>query len=167
MRNIIISMSERQINIDESEIGNSGNRVVENYRIIKNIAPRNYNRSTQFNKVQSAIMMKSSLVYDVTNKEFIKNRYGQLGGVVTVTLPGYLNPLFNAIDSIVDDTSYNDLISTHRKSVLLEAIYLTDTIHKYPMVDKLDYQLTRHLYGRDIPRNALKEIYEKYPEKLI
>ena len=164
MRNIIISMSERQINIDESEIGNSGNRVVENYRIIKNIGPRNCNSN---NKVSTAIMMKSSLVYDVTNKEFIKNRYGQLGGVVTVTLPGYLNPLFNAIDSIVDDTSYNDLISTHRKSVLLEAIYLTDTIHKYPTVDKLDYQLTRYLYGRELPQNALKEIYEKYPEKLI
>jgi len=164
MRNIIISVSEKQIEVDESKIGNSGNRIVDNYRIIKKIAPRNIN---SHNKVHTSIMLKSTIVYDVSNKMFTKNRYGSMDTIDTSILPNYLNSLFGAINDIITDKNYFDLIDTHRSSVLLEAIYLTDTKHKYPLVDNLEYQLIRHLYGREISQNAFYEIYEKYPEKLI
>jgi len=170
MRNIIISMVVKHLNLDATELGSSGSRVIGDYRIIKSVVPRNYNGDTNNFGIQNRkMMMKSSLVYDVQKKELIKNRNGQLGGIVKLAAAGFnqLKPLFLAIDDIVSDTDYNDLVETHRSSVLLEAIYLTDTIYKYPSVDMVEYQLTRYMYGRELQKNTLKEIYMKFPEKLI
>jgi hypothetical protein len=164
MRNIIISVNDQDIKVDDIEIGNSGTRIVDGYRVIKNIAPRNHN---SHNKIHTSVMMKSTLIYDVRNKSFLKNRYGGcLSGNIGV-LPGYLEYLFNAIQDIVNNEDYKVMIDKHRNSILIEAIYLTDTIDMYPKIDIMEYQLTRYMYGRELPQGALYEIYEKFPEKLI
>lgn len=114
------------------------------------------------------LAFKSDLIYDVSKKEFSKNRYTQHGLNTSANLPTDVKPLFSAITDITNGFNINILKSKHNKKILLEAIYLTDTLNEFiDDFQMIDYQLIRYRYGKQMPAKFLNELVTVYPEKLI
>lgn len=76
--------------------------------------------------------------------------------------------IFASIIDILDEKNYDELIIKYSRSNLVEAIFLTDTYEKFcNEIDLLEYQLVRFKYGKEISKNFLPQLVEKYPEHLI
>lgn len=112
-----------------------------------------------------AMLRFADVAFAISNKQFVKSRYGS-------NLSSFPKDLYNVYVPVFNIAEYLPTMDCLKKEYqmfdILRAIYLTDTFEKYKLdIDMVEYQLVLYKHGREIPTDMLKQIIEKFPEKLI
>lgn len=115
--------------------------------------------------VDRTMLMFADVAFDISSKHFVKSRYGS-------NLSSFPKDLYNVYVPVFNIAEYLPTMDCLKKEYqmfdILRAIYLTDTFEKYKLdIDMVEYQLVLYKHGRGIPTDMLKQIIEKFPEKLI
>ena len=133
------------------------NRTFGGYRI--------YKLRNTFNSLEIKVKFQSEIIIDIPTLSYQKNRYGSND---ISNVPNVLKSLLEPINSIMEGCNYKSLSEIYSTNNLLEAIFLTDTYSKFKdSINELEYQLIRFKYGKEVQKNFLPMLVERYPEKLI
>ena len=167
--NIFISAVETT-HMNNLDVSQHGRRDRREFTILKIRGARDsYNSDNVDMQVRPMeLMYRSNLVYSVKKKQFVKNRFDINGCNSAVMLPESINPLFSAVIDVNDELPIETLRENHSKSLLLEALFLTNKIRVYRDDFSLtEYQLMRYRYGKEINHSYLVNVVEEFPELLI
>lgn len=106
------------------------------------------------------LTLLSSLVYDENENTFTKDRFQD---------PVFYNiGIISVVYDIVANLHPEDIMEKHRRSDIIEAVYLTNYYKEYEQWFSNDeYLLVKAIYGDFVAESDLLRLADKYPEKLI
>lgn len=150
-------------------IGVVGSRIVGKYKILRVRPIGNSLDNVTYSRFESnmKIQQQAEVIFDSETKSFIKNRYNN--DTTIQRFPTSLKKVYTPILDIMKKGSpYENLISKYSKMNLVEAIYLSDTYKDfYDKIDPIEYQMIRFKYGKEVLKDFILKLVERYPEKLI
>lgn len=125
-------------------------------------------RSVFDNVVGSRIGFTSNIIFDVTNNEYLKNRFNGNDIEYIKTPYNDINLLFSAINDVNHNVDYEQLYAKYNKSIISEAVYLTGKYSLYSkFITMIDYDIIRYQYGEELSPETYKIIISDYPEILL
>jgi len=168
MRNIFVAVIKTDHN--NIDLTNLSKRIKNDYTIIKIKSHRKNlkNGDTYIDITPMELAYKSEMIYNVHEQHFYKHRYDINGSNTATMVPDKIKPLFEAIIAVSELKPIDELKLNHKKSDLIEAIYLTGKLRNYVNnISLTEYELIRYKYGKSVNPNFLEDLIADYPEHLI